>query len=932
VNAVTENYTVVRPDIDIDTDRDGNIVISGANEQPDDEMEWEKGICAHVGAAIELRTPLVVRITPFDQTIGGTITLEKSGSGKVRVRDTYGWQHLGENDTSADLTAYLFAIENYNLRIEGVEAGEVELKLTYTNGGFITYDRVRLFLGPDVDIDSDNDNGYDPPDQDDAEDLREDIAGYPQYPGKITVVNDGDIDADGIPDFADGYNRDATPANDDDTCTGLQFVPVVLQISKPEKASIESATITITYNSSNPANVTEVGGVYTITDAGILRLWKNDGPNREKNAANAVQDPGDFIPGCGGEVYTAAQLGFTQYSLTQTFFVEAVRPSSTVADQQIKVEFDWDGEGVQWPTTEDAVRVTVVRIDISTDSDNDGTISSNDDMIEDMPPGCIIPKDMEGDGAGQDFLKPISLDAAPLVSGASIVLTAEAGVNIWTTIAKTSQVTLPATYTPASLPSTLYVDGITAGSQPKIGLTYKSSNGVVLHEDNVKVLITETISWAPQRDDIALVWSSLPSLGENDGMEFQNQLKDQGFVVTWYRDATGDADDMFGDCTLENYKKMPESGAFHVISHGGQGAHYVAYATDTAAGRLACDAWRFPSTLAGDDVITGGTIDTGADGICNTAAVAPDVQVIPVGQGSPNGTAITPGPNGLLDTAAGGDDQVDALTITTGANGKCETVAGGDDVQSISLNQGEPNQICINGGETGITTERWPGTCYALRVSSSWLANRFAPETDTNRTITEWAICYSAQGNSSTGETAVKEAAGGRWRIGYWNPTFETEAQAVAEIFFERLNGTRDSSLRRTAGAAWDSGIGYSTNARMDGNAWTTLCPAPMADKPVFPNVSPGPRPGWGCIVFDTYMNVGVPASDAIIRVSGDPISDEAWAGGSSNKFLLGFYYGGNVTTVRALADKCRNADSYGGRKMDGNRVTPNGDNKDWSW
>jgi len=396
VNAVTENYTVVRPDIDIDTDRSGTIVASGENEQADDEMEWEKGICAHVGAAIELRTPLVVRITPFDQTIGGTITLEKSGSGKVRVRDTYGWQHLGENDTSADLTAYLFAIENYNLRIEGVEAGEVELKLTYTNGGFTTYDRVRLFLGPDLDIDSDNDNGYDPPDQDYAEDLREDIAGYPQYPGKITVVNDGDIDADGIPDFADGYNRDGTASNDDDSCTGLQFVPVVLKISKPEKASIESAIFTITYNSSDPANVTEVGGVYTITDAGILRLWKDDGPSREMNPANAVQDPGDFIPGSGGEEYTAAQLGFTEYNLSQPFFVEAVRPSSTVADQQIKVEVDWDGEGVQWPTTEDAVRVTIQQLSVDGlrvyDPKLDDTPLANIDYRIDSPDTSYSPQ------------------------------------------------------------------------------------------------------------------------------------------------------------------------------------------------------------------------------------------------------------------------------------------------------------------------------------------------------------------------------------------------------------------------------------------------------------------------------------------------------------------------------------------------------------
>jgi len=73
-------------------------------------------------------------------------------------------------------------------------------------------------------------------------------------------------------------------------------------------------------------------------------------------------NPGDFIPGSGGEEYTAAQLGFTEYNLTQTFYVEAVRPSTTVADQQIKVEVDWDGEGTEWVATDDAVRVTAYQI------------------------------------------------------------------------------------------------------------------------------------------------------------------------------------------------------------------------------------------------------------------------------------------------------------------------------------------------------------------------------------------------------------------------------------------------------------------------------------------------------------------------------------------------------------------------------------------
>src|SRR4029078_6206000 len=68
------------------------------------------------------------------------------------------------------------------------------------------------------------------------------------------------------------------------------------------------------------------------------------------------------------------------------------------------------------------------------------------------------------------------------------------------------------------------------------------------------------------------------------------------------------------------------------------------------------------STAQGDDTIINGQITTGADGICNTAAHAPDTQLIPVGQGAPNKPCILPGPNGTLEsTPSQTDTAVDGL-------------------------------------------------------------------------------------------------------------------------------------------------------------------------------------------------------------------------------------------------------------------------------
>jgi hypothetical protein len=39
----------------------------------------------------------------------------------------------------------------------------------------------------------------------------------------------------------------------------------------------------------------------------------------------------------------------------------------------------------------------------------------------------------------------------------------------------------------------------------------------------------------------------------------------------------------------------------------------------------------------------------------------------------------------------------------------------------------------------------------------------------------------------------------------------------------------------------------------MDGNAWTTLCPAPLASGAVYPaSAVAEKRKGWGCILLDT--------------------------------------------------------------------------------
>jgi len=89
-----------------------------------------------------------------------------------------------------------------------------------------------------------------------------------------------------------------------------------------------------------------------------------------------------------------------------------------------------------------------------------------------------------------------------------------------------------------------------------------------------------------------------------------------------------------------------------------------------------------------DDTVLGTTIHTGANGICSTTAAGNDTQTIPVNQGKANQTCITDNGDGLQTTKAG-DDVLVGNTINTGANGICQTAVGDlngtDDIQLDTL-------------------------------------------------------------------------------------------------------------------------------------------------------------------------------------------------------------------------------------------------------
>ncbi|MEI6150476.1 MAG: hypothetical protein WCS01_15360, partial [bacterium] len=103
-----------------------------------------------------------------------------------------------------------------------------------SNGAALDEDLVKCtVIKADVDVDTDNDDGYNRPKGNRVEDEFEDVNNTPKRPGKIMTVNDNDDDRDGIPDYADGYDLLGGAVANDDSVAGEQFVPVVFNLPEP---------------------------------------------------------------------------------------------------------------------------------------------------------------------------------------------------------------------------------------------------------------------------------------------------------------------------------------------------------------------------------------------------------------------------------------------------------------------------------------------------------------------------------------------------------------------------------------------------------------------------------------------------------------------------------------------------------------------------
>ncbi len=189
----------------------------------------------------------------------------------------------------------------HQLDVERIANGQDTLQLSYTadanlSEGFSTRgisatDKI-LLRGTtpeiDIDIDSNNELGLQTPSNDVAVDAVEEEA-----PGKFIVVNNSDIDGDGITDL------------DDRKIEGVNiFTPIVLRMT--EVVDIANVEVEFQYNRVDPSGPI-VHRQEVLNDRTRVRIWNR--PSNVERGESEVEDGGNFVSSGKSR---ASDLGFIQ--------------------------------------------------------------------------------------------------------------------------------------------------------------------------------------------------------------------------------------------------------------------------------------------------------------------------------------------------------------------------------------------------------------------------------------------------------------------------------------------------------------------------------------------------------------------------------------------------------------------------------------------
>jgi hypothetical protein len=153
------------------------------------------------------------------------------------------------------------------------------------------------------------------------------------------IVNDGDVNKDGIPDFAEGFI--GAPGGHS-SALGVKFTPIIIALPSllldPTSLSFDFDY----FGGSDPLGVRSYDAADPLNSAsraapGYMRLWRVDGTEIRNGNEVGSAGGGDYI--VSGGYYTASELGLQPGATSLTVYVEAVRASGQ--PQRIQVAMSW---------------------------------------------------------------------------------------------------------------------------------------------------------------------------------------------------------------------------------------------------------------------------------------------------------------------------------------------------------------------------------------------------------------------------------------------------------------------------------------------------------------------------------------------------------------------------------------------------------------
>ncbi|MCL5104292.1 MAG: PA14 domain-containing protein [Armatimonadetes bacterium] len=244
-------------------------------------------------------------------------------------------------------------------------------------------------------------------------------------------------------------------------------------------------------------------------------------PDSSSTKVAIFSDDGVDVYINGTRVLNKKDIGQHLPNLTQSF---QVLTSSFTQGQSyhVKVEYSqvcylgsYDIDGCTMYAYDGGGSIYDWSVDIDTDSNNDGSINSTDDPIEETSPGKYVSlntdddnangipdKDDTGSVTGENDLAQVNLAYSPTsgINGAKITLVASSGsskIKAWNSSTKGTEITISesgTTYVIGTneVPTTIYVEGIDAG-EAMLDMVMKNSGNQEVCRDKVLFTVRDNL-------------------------------------------------------------------------------------------------------------------------------------------------------------------------------------------------------------------------------------------------------------------------------------------------------------------------------------------------------------------------------------------------------------------------------------------------------